>query len=127
VRIGKGYSSRVANLVTTKGTVMAKYLCKGNYQGAGIKGLMSEGGTKRREAADAAFASVGGSIDCMYYAFGETDLYVIADLPDAASATALSLMINSTGALTVSLTPLMTVEDLDAAMTKSPSYRPPGG
>ena len=91
------------------------------------EGLMNEGGSKRRTAADAAFESVGGSIDCMYYAFGETDLYGICDLPDVASATALSLMINATGALTINLTPLMTVEDVDAAMTKSPSYRPPGG
>jgi uncharacterized protein with GYD domain len=106
---------------------MAKYLFRGNYKGDGIKGLMNEGGSKRRTAADAAFESVGGTIDCMYYAFGETDLYGICDLPDVASATALSLMINATGALTINLTPLMTVEDVDAAMTKSPSYSPPGG
>lgn len=106
---------------------MAKYLLKGNYKGDGIKGLMKEGGTKRREAASAAIESVGGKLDCMYYAFGETDIYGICDLPDVATATAISLMINSTGALTVNLTPLMTVEDVDAAMTKSPAYRPPGG
>ena len=106
---------------------MAKYLLRGNYKGDGIKGLMNEGGSKRREAASAAVESVGGTIDCMYYAFGETDVYAICDLPDVASATAISLMINATGALTINLTPLMTVEDVDAAMTKSPSYRPPGG
>lgn len=99
---------------------------KGNYKADGVKGLMKDGGSKRRKAADEAFESVGGKIDCMYYAFGETDLYGICDLPDPASATALSLMINSTGALTINLTPLMTVEDVDAAITKSPSYRPPG-
>jgi hypothetical protein len=54
----------------------------------------------------------------MNYAFGEADIYGICDLPDVASATALSLMINSTGALTVNLTPSMTVEDVDSAMTK---------
>lgn len=106
---------------------MAKYLLKGNYTGDGIKGLMNEGGSKRREAASAALESVGGKLDSLYYAFGETDVYGICDLPDVASATALSLLINSTGALSVNLTPLMTVEDVDAAMTKSPSYRPPGG
>ena len=106
---------------------MAKYLLKGTYKGDGIKGLMKEGGTKRREAATAALESVGGTIDCIYYAFGETDVYGICDLPDVASAAAISLMINSTGALSVNLTPLMTVEDIDAAIAKSPSYRPPGG
>ena len=111
---------------TQKGSAMAKYLFRGNYKGDGIKGLMNEGGSKRREAANAAFESVGGKIDCMYYAFGDTDLYGICDLPDVASAAALSLMINSSAALTVNFTPLLTVEDVDAAMTKSPSYRPPG-
>ena len=106
---------------------MAKYLISGNYVGAGIKGLMAEGGSKRRQAAAAAIESVGGTLDCLYYAFGKTDLFGICDFPDAASAAAISLLINSTGAVSISLTPLMTPEDLDAAASKSPSYRPPGG
>ena len=105
---------------------MSKYLVKGNYKGDGIKGLMDEGGSKRRKTADAAFKSVGGKIDCMYYAFGDTDLFGICDLPDVASAVALSMMINSSGALSVNFTPLLTVEEVDAARTKSPTYRPPG-
>jgi uncharacterized protein with GYD domain len=106
---------------------MAKYLVKGNYTAEGVKGLMAEGGTKRRAAATAAFESVGGSIDCFYYAFGDTDVVGICDLPDEASATAVSLLINSSGAVTIELTPLMTAEDLDAAAAKTPTYRPPGG
>ncbi|MEP7202785.1 MAG: GYD domain-containing protein, partial [Ilumatobacteraceae bacterium] len=82
---------------------------------------------QRKPAASAAFESVGGKLDCMYYAFGDTDVYGTCDLPDVATATAISLMINATGALMINLTPLMTVEDVDAAMANSPSYRPPGG
>jgi uncharacterized protein with GYD domain len=110
----------------TRGLAMAKYLLKGNYVGDGIKGLLADGGTKRREAATAAIESVGGSLDCFYYAFGETDIFAVCDFPDVASATAISLLINSTGRVSVSLTPLMTIEDVDAAAGKSPSYRPPG-
>ena len=106
---------------------MAKYLLSGNYVGDGVKGLMAEGGSKRREAAAAAIKSVGGSLDSFYYAFGKTDVFGICDFPDVASAAAISLLINSTGAVAISLTPLMTPEDLDAAAAKSPSYRPPGG
>jgi uncharacterized protein with GYD domain len=106
---------------------MAKYLIKANYVGDGIKGLMKDGGSKRREAATAAIESVGGTVDCFYYAFGETDVFSIVDFPDVASATATSLAINATGAVTLSLTPLMTPEDVDAAVAKSPKYRPPGG
>ncbi len=62
----------------------------------------------------------------MYYAFGDTDVYGICDFPDNASATACSLLINSSGAVAISLTPLMTPEEIDAAAEKSPTYRPPG-
>ncbi len=105
---------------------MGKYLIRANYVGDGVSGLMKEGGSKRRDAATAAIESVGGSMDCMYYAFGETDVYAICDLPDDASATALSLLINSSGSVSLNLVPLMTPEDIDAAAAKTPSYRAPG-
>jgi uncharacterized protein with GYD domain len=104
---------------------MAKYLFEGNYVGDGVKGLMNEGGTARRKAAAAAMESVGGTLDCLYYAFGDTDIYGIADLPDVASAAAVSLLINASGVVEVRLTPLLDVSDLDAAAQKTPSYTPP--
>jgi uncharacterized protein with GYD domain len=105
---------------------MGKYLVKGNYFGDGVAGLMKEGGSARRDAAKAAIESVGGSLDCMYYAFGDPDVVGICDFPDGASAAAVSLLINSSGAVGVTLTPLLTPEDIDAAAQKTPSYRPPG-
>lgn len=105
---------------------MAKFLFEANYVGQGIKGLMREGGTKRREALVDALKSVGGSLECFYYAFGDTDVLGVLDVPDDASAAALSLMINATGNVTVKLKPLMTPEVIDQAAKKTPSYRAPG-
>jgi len=105
---------------------MTKYLFQGTYVGQGIKGLMREGGSKRREAVIQALESVGGSLECIYYAFGETDVLGVFDIPDDASAAALSLMINSSGAVKLHLTPLLTPEDIDAAASKTPTYRAPG-
>ncbi len=105
---------------------MGKYLIRANYVGEGVNGLLAEGGTKRMENARAAIESVGGSIESMYFAFGDTDVFGICEFPDDASATALSLLINSSGRVSVRLTPLMTPEDVDAAVAKTPSYRPPG-
>lgn len=105
---------------------MSKYLFEANYVGDGIKGLMREGGTKRRDAVVEALKSVDGSLESFYYAFGETDVVGVFDIPDQANAVALSLMINSTGAVNLHMKPLMTPEDLDEAATKTPSYRPPG-
>lgn len=106
---------------------MAKYLLQGNYVGAGVAGLMHDGGTRRQAAAQAAIESVGGTLDAMYFAFGPTDVYAICDFPDSASAVAASLMVNSSGAVEISLMPLMTPEDVDAASAISPTYIPPGG
>jgi uncharacterized protein with GYD domain len=80
----------------------------------------------QRLAPDAELPSNPGTLDCFYYAFGDSDCFVIGELPDDASATVWSLMINSTGAVNVNLVPLMTPEDLDAAASKTPSYRAPG-
>ncbi|MET3809373.1 GYD domain-containing protein [Arthrobacter sp. UYEF3] len=105
---------------------MTKYLFEANYVGEGIKGLMREGGSKRRDALVDAVKSVGGSLDCFYYAFGHTDVLGVFDVPTPADAAALSLMINATGNVTVRLKPLMTPEDLDEAAKKTPTYRAPG-
>jgi uncharacterized protein with GYD domain len=105
---------------------MTKYFFQANYVGDGIRGLMQEGGSKRRDAVVKALESVGGSLECIYYAFGDTDVLGVFDIPDQSSAVALSLMINSSGAVDLRLTPLMTPEEIDAAASKTPSYRAPG-
>ena len=52
---------------------MAKYLLKASYTAEGAKGVLKDGGTKRREAAQKAIESVGGSVDAFYFAFGSDD------------------------------------------------------
>ncbi|MDP9888285.1 GYD domain-containing protein [Pseudarthrobacter enclensis] len=105
---------------------MPKYLFEATYVGQGIKGLMQEGGTARRDALVEAIKSVGGTLDSFYYAFGYYDVLGVFDVPDDASAAALSLLINSTGNVNVRLKPLLRVEDLDEAVKKTPSFRAPG-
>jgi uncharacterized protein with GYD domain len=105
---------------------MPKYMARANYLGDGIKGLMTEGGTKRREAVQKSLESVGATLESFHYAFGDTDVFGIADFPDQASAAAWSLMVNSSGAVSLHLVPLMTPEDLDAAASKTATYRAPG-
>ena len=105
---------------------MTKYLFEGTYVGQGINGLMQEGGTKRRDAFAEALSSVGGSLESFYYAFGYYDVLGVFEAPDDASAAALSLLINSTGSVNVRLKPLLTVQDVDEAVKKTPSYRAPG-
>lgn len=105
---------------------MAKYLIHGNYVGEGIKGLLKEGGSSRRAVVEKLVSSLDGSVEAVYYAFGETDIFVIVDMPDNASMTALALVVGASGAVTVKTTVLMTPEEVDEAAKKTPNYRPPG-
>ena len=105
---------------------MPKYLLQVSYTVDGAKGLLKDGGTKRRAAAQAAIESLGGKLETMYYAFGGDDVVVIANLPDATAAASLSLTLAASGAITSKTTVLLTPEDIDAAVKKSTAYTPPG-
>ena len=74
---------------------MPKYLLQVSYTADGAKGLLKEGGSKRRQAAEQAVKSAGGSIETFYFAFGDTDALVIIDAPDHASVAAAALAINA--------------------------------
>lgn len=105
---------------------MPKYLFQGSYTKKGLKGLFKDGGTGRKAAASQLIESAGGTLETLYFAFGDNDFYVIADLPDAASTAAASLIVNASGAIKVKTVVLMTPEELDAAVEKSVEYRAPG-
>ena len=105
---------------------MPKYLLHGAYSADGAKGLLKDGGSKRRAAARTLVESLGGKMEALYFAFGDTDVIAIIDMPDAASAAAASLAIGASGALKGNLTVLLTPEELDQAAKKSVSYTPPG-
>lgn len=105
---------------------MPKYLARASYGVEGGGGLLKEGGTSRRDALSATIASVGGTVEAFYYAFGDDDLIIIMDVPDQASAAALGLSIGAAGAISWSTTVLLTPEEVDEAVAKSVEYRPPG-
>lgn len=105
---------------------MAKYLLSVNYTAEGAKGLIKDGGTARRAAAQKVAESLGGRVESMYFAFGDTDAYVIADMPDHASCAAISLALAASGAISAKTTVLLTPEEMDQATRKTPNYKPPG-
>ena len=105
---------------------MPKYLGLAKYIGKGNEGLLKEGGSSRKEKVRQSIERLGGTLDALYWAFGEHDVVAIADFPDDASAAAFSLMLNSSGTTSLVITPLMTPEDIDEASKKTPAFRPPG-
>jgi uncharacterized protein with GYD domain len=105
---------------------MGKYMFHTTYTAKGLPGLLKEGGSRRRAALTQTIEGMGGSVEGLYYAFGDTDLYIIADLPDDATATAVSLNIADAGALNIRCTVLITPETVDEAVKKKVPYRVPG-
>ena len=106
---------------------MPKYLIQASYVGDGVQGLRKEGGSGRRAAVEKACSSVGGKLDAFYYAFGETDVVAVIDLPDNATAAGVALLIAASGEIDIKTTVLLSPEEVDAAVEVGGDYRPPGG
>ena len=105
---------------------MPKYLFHGSYTPEGFRGLLDEGGSKRREAAEQALKSVGGTLEAFYFSFGDNDFYIIVDLPDNVSTTAVSFVGNVSGSFSIKTIVLLTPEEVDEAIKKSVDFRPLG-
>src|SRR5262245_53770686 len=105
---------------------MPKYMIQASYTGEGTKGVMKEGGTKRRDTVAANVKAAGGTLEAFYFAFGDADAFVIVDLPSNASAAALSMAVNASGVVNLKTHVLMTPEEIDQATKKSVDYRAPG-
>jgi uncharacterized protein with GYD domain len=105
---------------------MPKYLLEVNYTLDGLKGVVAKGGSARKAAASAAAKSVGGKVDAFYFAFGGTDVFVVADMPDNEAAAALALTVSAAGGASVKTTVLLTPDEIDAATGKDVKYKPPG-
>ena len=107
---------------------MPKYLIKACYTSDGAKGLLKDGGSKRRAAAEQALKSAGAKLDAFYFAFGDTDAFVVVDAPDHVTVSAASLAINASGAVRTETVVLLTPEEIDAAVKKGEgmTYRAPG-
>lgn len=105
---------------------MAKYLVKASYTAEGAQGVQSAGGTSRRDAVAKMAEGLGGRLESFYFAFGETDAYVVLDLPDNRTAAAASIAVNTSGGATSEVVVLLAPEDVDEAAKMSVDYRPPG-
>jgi uncharacterized protein with GYD domain len=105
---------------------MPKYLVEASYLSEGVKGLLKEGGSGRREAVAELFSSLGGRLEAFYFAFGDEDVFIIGDLPDNAAAAALAIRVHAAGAARCKMTVLLTPKEVDEAVKKTGTYRPPG-
>jgi uncharacterized protein with GYD domain len=105
---------------------MPLYLWQASYTAEGTKGLIKDGGSKRRDFIKQMTERLGGKLHAFYYSFGDSDVVGITEFPDDASALAMSMAVNASGAVTLRSTQLLSPEVVDAAAKKQVGYRAPG-
>jgi uncharacterized protein with GYD domain len=105
---------------------MKKYLITASYNSNGVKGIMKDGGSKRKAEVKKMIEGLGGKLESFYFAFGEHDAYVTVELQDDITAAAAVSKVNASGVVSVTTTVLLSPEDVDAAIKKSVSYKAPG-
>ena len=105
---------------------MPKYMWKVSYSADGIRGLAKQGAVDRAAQIGQITAANGGTVEGFYFAFGDTDAYVIADLPGDTTAAAIALAVGSSGAAGIETVKLLTPAEVDEARSIQTGYVPPG-
>jgi uncharacterized protein with GYD domain len=98
---------------------MAKYLFLSSLTQEGLRGILPEGGVARREAVRKAIEDLGGRLEAYYYAFGDRDVYAIAELPDNVAAAAASMAVSAAGAARTTSVILIPPEEMDGVSKKN--------
>ncbi len=107
---------------------MPKYAAMFRFKGETIKSMMARSSDRAAAVRELA-ESAGGTLDVYYLMFGQYDGLVILDLPDSASAAAVSFAVSSSGAFShLETHELVPVEQINALFEKASqlTYRPPG-
>jgi uncharacterized protein with GYD domain len=104
---------------------MPKYLVQGSYTDQGLKGLLKEGGSKRRAMVEKLAEEMGGKLDVFYFAFGGDDFVIILDLPGNIDMAATAIVAQASGMVKSRVTVLMAPEDVDQAVQRKVDFRPP--
>ena len=87
---------------------MSKFMYSGSYTSDGVKGLLKEGGTARRDETTRIVESLGGKLEAYYWCYGSTDFLAIMDFPDHTTVTGMALNIAASGKFQGNITPLIT-------------------
>ena len=106
---------------------MPKYLIQADFTTDRVKGILKDGGSKRKTAVKILMKELGGNLEGFYYSFGESDVVTIVDVPDNVTVAALSMAIAASGRLTLKTTPLLDPTEIDQATKKTVKFSPPGG
>jgi uncharacterized protein with GYD domain len=109
---------------------MAKFAVFFSYKPETWDQMLKKPGDRTAAVRDLA-SSVGGSLESLYFMFGDRDGFGVLDVPDADSAAAVSIAVSSSGAFShMETRQLIAPEDLPSVLERAArareAYRPPG-
>ena len=107
---------------------MPHYLLQASYTAQGVSGLVSSP-EDRSAAIRSLVEGVGGRMESYYYAFGDSDVVAIFEMPDNVTMAALSMAAGASGAISnLKTTVLIPISEGVEAARKAAgiNYRPPG-
>jgi uncharacterized protein with GYD domain len=105
---------------------MPHYLCQVSYTAEGWAALLRKP-VNRIEAVRPAVEKLGGKIEGAWFAFGESDVIVLLDMPDNISAASFAIAAAGGGAVkSCKTTPLMSIDDGTEALKRGArsGYKP---
>ena len=105
---------------------MPKFMLEATYTAEGFKGLAKDKASGRKAVVAQAAKKLGGKLEAMYFCLGDTDVILIADLPDHVTAAAFASVACASGTVRTKTTALLTVDEADEALSKPVAYRAPG-
>src|ERR1700676_3342414 len=108
---------------------MSHFMLSCNYSTESKSALIANP-VDRTKAASAAVEAVGGKLHSIFLTFGETDIIVIYEAPDAIASAALAMTLGASGGFSsIKTTALLTTADALKALKMSAdtraAYKPP--
>jgi uncharacterized protein with GYD domain len=104
---------------------MPEYLISASYTTTGLAGVRAAGAKSRVDAVTTMLEASGGRLESFHFAFGDADVFAIAEMPDDEAAAAVAMAINSSGAVSIRTTKLLSAEQVDEALRRTVDYQPP--
>mgnify|MGYP001212060073 CR=1 FL=1 len=103
-----------------------KYLIHAKYSASGVSGVLKSGGTARKNAVEKMLNDLGGKLESFYYTINPDIAYAICEVKDDISGAAMSMHVDATGMVDISVIPLLSPEEIDQASKLAVHYRAPG-
>jgi uncharacterized protein with GYD domain len=110
-----------------EGISVPKFLIKASYTVEGLRGLQKDKASGREKAIAAAIEAAGGKLEGLWYGIGEeAHVYALVDVPSIVVCAAFHVKLGASGLATNSTTALLTVAEMDKALSEDIAYRMPG-